>query len=314
MKKLTVLLLALCLVLSVAPAGFANETDNTVAPVRDPDQCGESLKWAYENGTLTITGEGAMDDYAEMDAPWDAYRKDMEKLVLEGVTYIGAEAFDDFDALKEIDFGEDIKEIGTKAFYSCDGLTKLEFPKPFKIFGEESLRGCKNLKEIHSQGSFPSFRQNCLWDCYLTIYFPAERPWSVSLIEELEGAFKGRIEFLASDGTDPYVPTEATTAPTETEVPTTVAPTEAPTTEPAVEETIPVTQAPTAPETTAPAHTEAPETEPESVPIFPVEKPEDDTSAIKLVLIAITIAVVISVLLALILILRKAGRRGKYEY
>lgn len=314
MKKILTFVLATCLLLSSVPAAFAEETTAPTEVVRAPDECGEHLKWNFADGTLTITGEGAMDDYLETDAPWDVYQKDIENLVLEGVTYIGAEAFDDFDALKEIDFGDAIKEIGTKALYSCDGLTKLEFPKTFKIFGEESLRGCKNLKEIHSQGSFPSFRLNCLWDCYLTIYFPAERPWSVSLIEELEGAFKGRIEFLASDGTDPYVPTEPTTEPEETEVPTTEMPTEAPTTEAPTEETTPVTQAPTVPETTAPAQTEAPETETEPAPTEPAEKEEDSTSAIKLVLIAITAAVVVSVICALLLILRRAGRRGKYEY
>ena len=312
MRKVITMLICLCLVFTLVPESFATETTAPTEVVREPDQCGESLKWAYENGTLTITGQGAMDDYAGTAAPWDAYQKEIETLVLEGVTYIGAEAFDDFDSLKDIDFGDAIKEIGTKAFYSCDGLTKLELPKSFKVFGEESLRGCQNLKEIHSEGAFPSFRQNCLWDCYLTIYFSVERPWSVSLIEELEGAFKGRIEFLASDGTDPYVPTEATTAPTETEAPTTEAPTEAPATEPEVEETTPVTQAPTVPETAVPAGTEPPETEP--APTEPVKEPRDDTSAIKLGLIAITAALGLSVILALALILRRAGRRGKYEY
>lgn len=312
MKRIWIGLLALCLVLSLAPVGFATETTAPTEAVREPDQCGDNLTWAYENGTLTITGQGAMDDYAGTAAPWDACQKEIETLILKGVTYIGAEAFDNYDSLKVIDFGDDIKEIGTKAFYSCDGLTKLELPKTFKIFGEESLMDCENLKEIHSEGAFPSFRQNCLWDCYLTIYFSVERPWSVSLIEELEGAFKGRIEFLASDGTDPYVPTEATTAPAETEAPTTETPTEAPTTEPEVEETTPVTQEPTVPETTVPTQTEAPETEP--APTEPVKESKDDTSAIKLVLIAITAALCLSVILALILILRRAGRRGKYEY
>ncbi len=312
MKRILTMLLCLCLALSLVPAAFAEETTAPTEVVRAPDECGENLKWNFADGTLTITGEGAMDDYLETDAPWDVYQKDIETLVLDGVTYIGAEAFADFDALKEIDFGEDIKEIGTKAFYSCDGLTKLEFPRTFKIFGESAFQSCKNLKEIHSQGSFPSFRLNCLWDCYLTIYFPVERPWSVSLIEELEGAFKGRIEFLASDGTDPYVPTEPTTEPEETEAPTTEAPTEAPTTEAPTEVTEPVTEAPTVPATNAPVETQEPESE--AAPTEPAQEPEDDTSAIKLVLIAITIAVVISVLLALILILRKAGRRGKYEY
>jgi hypothetical protein len=106
---------------------------------------------------------------------------------------------------------------------------------------------------------------NCLWDTWATIYFPAASPWSVDLIRDLEEAFHGRIEFLASDGTDPYVPTEpteATEAPTEE--PTTVPPTTVP----------PATQAPTE-AATAPADTQ-PETLPgeKPDPIIPPTEPE----------------------------------------
>ena len=125
--------------------------------------------------------------------------------------------------------------------------------------------GCTRLKEIHCEGRFPSFRQNCLWDTYAKIYFPADRPWGVEYIQQLEEAFYGRIEFLASDGTDPYVPTEPTEAPAETEAPTeepTQAPTEAPATQP------PATEAPTAPLVTEPAPTQEPETQAPTTPIL----------------------------------------------
>lgn len=316
-QRLILILLALCLVLTFVPMASATETTAPTEVTRAPDECGENLKWEYDDGTLTITGEGEMDDF-ENGAPWDEHQDDIEKLVLEGVTYIGAEAFDDFDALEEVDFGDDLKEIGTKAFQSCDGLTKIELPKSFKVFGESCFQGSKNLKEIHCEGSFPSFRLNCLWDCYVTIYYPAERPWSVELIEELEGAFKGRIQFLASDGTDHYVPTEPTTEPEETEAPTTEAPTEEPTTEPAVpqtEATEPSAEA-TEPETTA-APVETEETEQTEAPATePVEEEEEagGFNAMKVVMIGIAAAVVLTVICALLLIFRRAGKRGKYEY
>ena len=152
-----------------------------------------------------------------------------------------------------------------------------------------------------------------MWECYATIYYPAERPWQVSLIEELENAFHGRIEFLASDGTDHYVPTEATTQP-ETEVTeTTEIPTEEPTeavteapTEVATEVTEPVTEAPTEaptePETTAPAPTEM--TEPEA--------PEQKETGNRAVLLSMGIALALTMIAALLLVIRKATRKGKY--
>ena len=122
--------------------------------------------------------------------------------------------------------------------------------------------GCANLKEFHCQGKFPSFKQNCLWDTYATIYFPADRPWGVEYIQQLEEAFKGRIEFLASDGTDPYEPTEP---PAETEAPTEV-PTEQPTEAPT-----------TVPPTTVPPATEAPAEE-TAPPILIMPAPTEETA------------------------------------
>lgn len=242
-KRILLFVLTLSMLLTLSPAAFAAEAEETTGPaVREPGQCGETMYWSFDDytGTLTITGSGDMDDFEEA-APWDEYREEITTVVLEGeICYIGARAFKDYDALTAVDFGTSLYEIGSQAFYSCGGLTVIALPATFKIFGEESFRGCSNLTEIHSAGRFPSFRENCMWDVYCTIYFPEENPWNVNTIAQLEEAFKGRIEFLASDGSDPYEPTEATeetTAPTEETVEETAeatteaatAPTEVPT-------------------------------------------------------------------------------------
>ena len=38
--------------------------------------CGANATWEYDNGTLTISGTGAMADYTDAltDNPWNAYR------------------------------------------------------------------------------------------------------------------------------------------------------------------------------------------------------------------------------------------------
>ena len=256
MQRIIVIILAAVLLLSiVAPVVMATEaetTETTEAKIRGEFECGDDLVWSYKDGTLTISGTGEMDDYEE-DAPWAAYKKEITKVVLEGVTYVGARAFNNYDAIEEVDFGSELYELGTQSFRSCEGLTSITLPATFKIFGEECFNTCTNLKEIHCNGKFPSFRQNCLWAVYATIYYPAANPWSVSLIEQLEAAFQGRIEFLASDGTDHYTPTEATEATEEVTEETTEE-----TTEPIVEtavDTEEVTEATT--EVTTEATTEA---------------------------------------------------------
>ena len=305
--RIFALILAACLMLSALPVS-AEETTDPTTPERAPGYCGEAIMWSYENGTLTLTGAGAMDDFPQ-GAPWEDQKDEIKKVVISGgITYIGAYSFCDYDKLTDVEFGSDVYEIGERAFFSCDGLTAVHLPESFKIFGPASFMGCSRLKEFHCSGRFPSFRQNCLWDTYAVIYFPAERPWSVELIQELEEAFHGRIEFLASDGTDPYVPTEPTEAteePTQapTEEPTTVPPTTAPD----------VTEAPTE-EVTEPlsAETEAaPEDMPD--PFRPSEAPEkpEKSGGGKLVLILIGIAGIALILLGFLL---GAGRKkGKYS-
>lgn len=264
-KRMAINLLILCLLLAaLAPAVSATEIE------REPGWCGDDLTWTFEEGTLTISGSGAMDDYTG-DAPWAAHKNDITAVVFSGdVTYIGARAFRNYDSLETVDFGSAMYEIGTEAFTSCDGLVSIELPASFKIFGEGSFMSCKNLKEIHCAGRFPSFKENCLWDSYVTIYYPAANPWNVETIAQLEEAFKGRVQFLASDGSDHYEPTEEVTEPVETEPeitePETIPPTETvpPVTEP--EETQQMTEPVVTETETAPTEmpTEAEPTEPAS--------------------------------------------------
>lgn len=312
-RRLAAWILALLLVCSLAVQVFAAETTETEqteteAP-REPGQCGDNMSWSYGDGVLTITGEGEMDDFEE-DAPWVQHKEEIHSVVLSGgITYIGARAFRDYDRLETVDFGDALYEIGAEAFRGCDGLKEIHLPGTFKIFGESSFENCGNLTEIHSEGKFPSFRQNSLWNTYAKIYYPAERPWNVELIQELEEAFQGRIEFIASDGADPYVPTEPATESEETE-PETVPPTTQAPTEPEVTEQVTEGTEATQPQTaetlpaeteTQPAQTTIPETEPAK---------EGDVSGI---LIGSLIVAGVLTLLVLGALIFRRGIGGKYS-
>ena len=196
------------------------------AAAEETNACGDALTWAYADGTLTISGNGPMYDYEEGAAPWAAYKDQVTKVVFSGnVTTVGSYAFKDYDAITDVDFGSAMHTLGANSFAQCDGLTSISLPATFRIFGEQSLYSCKNLKAIHCYGPFPSFKLNCLWDSYVTIYYPSSSPWSVDLIAQLEEAFHGRIEFLDSDGNDHYTPEETTEATTQPTTEATTAPT-----------------------------------------------------------------------------------------
>lgn len=306
MKQLFSILIALCLALPLAVPAAASETGDVLASGALGD-----FTWTLTGNTLTISGSGAMEDFTE-DAPWLPYASQIQKVIFTGgVTYVASGAFADYDTITEVDFGDAMYELGKRSFYSCDGLTALYMPASFKVFGEDSLRACSKLTQIHCEGRFPSFRLNSLWDTYAKIYFPADRPWSVELIQQLEEAFHGRIEFLASDGTDPYIPT----APTQETVEETTEPpteeTEA-TTEETTEVTTQVTTEETLPPTTVPPETSTPETTmPETTVPTESEPAEAPSRYSPVTLILAAVVMVLCILGAGVLIIR-SHRGGKY--
>lgn len=346
-KRLFISFLALCLLMApLAPAAYATEdtsaaettaavetttaTEATEAATeateatqpRPANACGENLTWSISGTTLTISGSGEMDDFYE-GTPWAEYKNSIESLVLTGgVTTIGAAAFTDYDKLTSVDFGSSLREIGVRAFRDCDGLTAISLPATFRRFGEESFYSCDNLTQIHCAGSMPSFNLNCLWASYLTIYFPTNNPWPVVHIEQLETAFQGRIEFLAEDGSDPYVPTEATeatqpaTKPAETTAPATEPAvtqpeTTAPVTEPATEATVPTTEE-TEPVTQATDAEETEETVEETTEAAEEEGLDEKTVSGGLFGL-IMICVVLTALVVGALVLRWKRSGGKYS-
>lgn len=240
------------------PAGTTGETkapEETKPPLSTATggTCGEGLTWVFENGRLTISGSGAMDD----GCPWEYHKDNITSVSLTGgVTYIGAEAFADCDSLTSIDFGGSLKEIGPRAFQDCDAIKTITLPDSFRKFGEEAFEGTGSLTTVYCSGPMPSFKGNCLWNGnYVTVHYPVNSPWPEAEVLRLVSNFNGRLSIITGDTTITYEDTtQPTTAPTT--VPTTAPatePTAAPTTEPA---TAPTTAPTSAPETTAPAPVE----------------------------------------------------------
>lgn len=260
--KRTMMFFLLCLLMAaLLPVGVLATEVTEEAPVREPYQCGEDLTWSYDNGCLTISGSGDMDNYPDGDAPWAEYKDSITHLVVSGdVTSIGESAFEEYDSLKSVNFGSAMHTIHRRAFKGCDGITDFDLPATFRRFGEESFMGCSNLMEIRCKGPMPSFNGNCLWDTHVSVFYPTTNPWPPEAVQQLYNAFQCRISFFMGEGTMAVSVTE--TVPPTTEPPVTEAPT--------VPET---TEAPTVPETTQ-APTEAPTEEPTEPTVETVKEPD----------------------------------------
>jgi hypothetical protein len=89
-----------------------------VSYVVDAGQCGDTATWVFKNdGTLTISGSGAITDYSGTNEPWKSYRSSITKIVVEeGITRLGKKAFYSCKAT-EVILPEGLLSIGQYAFY-----------------------------------------------------------------------------------------------------------------------------------------------------------------------------------------------------
>ena len=86
--------------------------------------CGDNLTWTYEESTktLTISGEGKMQDYYQGFSPFwlDRLGFIIEKVIIEeGVSSIGSFAFYQCYSLASVTIPNSVASIGTGAFSGC---------------------------------------------------------------------------------------------------------------------------------------------------------------------------------------------------
>lgn len=111
--------------------------------------CGENLSWTLDdNGTLTISGAGAMLDY-KYDAPWSDFVEDIEIIIIgNDVTSIGAYAFADCYNTTAVTISQGVETIGEMAFGGCRSLKNFHIPKSVAEIGEAAFVECEKLQNI----------------------------------------------------------------------------------------------------------------------------------------------------------------------
>ena len=90
------------------------------------------LTWTLTaDGTMTISGKGAMKDYSwSASSPATQKKASVKKVVIqEGVTSIGKYAFKDCSNLASIEIPKGVTSIGGCAFQDCSNLASIEIPK-----------------------------------------------------------------------------------------------------------------------------------------------------------------------------------------
>ena len=128
----------------------------------------DGLTWTlYEDGTLTISGTGAMKDYDYSANQSPVYNNlKVKKVVIEdGVTSIGNWAFESCNNLISITIPDGVTSIGAYAFSNCWYLTNITIPNSVTSIENYAFRNCSSLTSITIPNSVTSIGSYAFSDC-----------------------------------------------------------------------------------------------------------------------------------------------------
>ena len=144
------------------------ETEKEATLMAYSGTCGENVTWTLDDeGTLTISGTGAMSDYATVSAiPWDSCRSQIKKVIIEpGITNIVRYAFQNCSSFASIEIPSGVTNIGGSAFYGCSSLTSVEIPAGVTIIGAGAFFSCNSLTSIEIPSGVTSIARYAFCGC-----------------------------------------------------------------------------------------------------------------------------------------------------
>ncbi|GHT49816.1 hypothetical protein FACS189440_16160 [Bacteroidia bacterium] len=148
---------------TIGKAEATSPCDNPIASGTTGD-----LDWILcPDGTLTISGEGAMPDYDYPDfAPWYSFRSSIATVKIgNGITSIGSNAFFFCSNLTSITIPDDVTGIGHHAFAECSSLASITIPNDVTTIGMQSFMRCSSLTSITIPNNVASIETNAFFFC-----------------------------------------------------------------------------------------------------------------------------------------------------
>ena len=154
---LATLLLAALLVPSLSVSAFAAESGT----------CGDGLAWSLSAGTLTISGEGEMTRFTELNMPpWYEQRDRITRVVIaDGVKNIAPFAFYECKKLTSVYLPDSVIKIGRYAFANCEGLESIRFGPSLTTIESSAFHSCYNLVAVTFPYTLQSLGSQAFYRC-----------------------------------------------------------------------------------------------------------------------------------------------------
>jgi hypothetical protein len=117
------------------------------SPTPDPEpeleKCGENAYYSVNDGVLTISGEGIIDDCASDSAPW-AREEISEVVIEEGITVLGAHMLRGSN-ITSVTIPNSVTTINTYAFYGCKNLQEVTIGSGLTRINSSAFNSCTNI-------------------------------------------------------------------------------------------------------------------------------------------------------------------------
>ncbi len=157
LKKGIAMLLATLCALNLTVVSFAEETVTS-------GTCGENVSWSFDEvtGTLTISGEGAIEEYIG----WSGLGEKIKTLnIKDGITEICDFAFSDCTSLKTVYLPENLTKLGEFVFSGCTLLLNVEIPNGVVCIGDGAFYNCTSLEKVDIPDSVVTLGGLVFRDC-----------------------------------------------------------------------------------------------------------------------------------------------------
>ncbi|MCH5212584.1 MAG: leucine-rich repeat domain-containing protein [Oscillospiraceae bacterium] len=161
--------------------------DLEAIPTQEPTTT-SNITWKLEDGVLTISGTGNMDDYEYEHeynpdiryAPWYSDREKIKSVIIEyGVTRIGNFAFMDCSSLTSITIPDSVTTIGKCAFAHCINMTSISIPDSVTTIGKSAFFFCRGVTSITIPDSVTTIDEDAFYHCpeLENLYIPSLKKW-----------------------------------------------------------------------------------------------------------------------------------------
>lgn len=148
---------------------FSSETEDELADeVEDyiaTGTCGENITWTLDkNYVLRIKGTGTV--WGSGTENHKIWRSARELIIEDGITGIGAYAFQHYPDLTNVIIADSVTEYGYGAFQECPSLKKAVLSKNAETISENMFYGCSELEEVIIPEGVKYIETCAFWNTY----------------------------------------------------------------------------------------------------------------------------------------------------